>query len=490
MKIAVVVLLLGLLAGPVWAQGNAVPRWEAGTTAQGEAMRRLLQGDPLHQLLPARINSLYRLPRDLPIIYIEDGKLNASYTPSQHKIVVSYDLVAFLLRFFRSHGVADPEQRTRETVAFILLHEFAHALIGELQLPAVGREEDAADELATLLAEQILGDQGVQSALTAAQWFQLMGSSQIKMGELQFWDEHSLDRQRFFKILCLVYGANPAGTEHIVKPLVPLTRLMSAQKSHPDKMRRWQRLLGSHRQDGMGPKLHQVFPNPQQPRSLTYESISTNGALLPVADLVRIRGFGEMIGYLNGKFRLPKNLFVNYRDTDVAMNMFLPLTGKIVLSRQFFDSAEKRLAGLPTQQRQETMRALEQVSLLQEFSRGLISDADLAITGEPEAAAAELTTLMIVSDPSLRRLAVPLSRWFDALAREKISVLQLRYWSESALDQQSYYDLLGYLYCADPSVYPQAARLIPRERLHKMAWELPRKKLRWKQLLQPFGGPF
>jgi len=211
---------------------------------------------------------------------------------------------------------------------------------------------------------------------------------------------------------------------------------------------------------------------------------------MSVTDLVRIRGFQEMIGYLNGTFRLPKNLFVNYRDTDVAMNLFLPLTGKIVLSRQFFDSAEKRLMGLNPQQRQETMRALEKVSLLQEFSRGLIADADLAITGEPEAAAAELTTLMIVSDPKLRPLAVPLSRWFDALAREKVNVLQLKYWSESALDQQSYYDLLGYLYCTDPSAYPQAARLIPAQRLQKMAWELPQKKLRWKRLLEPFAGPF
>ena len=37
-------------------------------------------------------------------------------------------------------------------VLFVLLHETGHALISDLEIPVLGREEDAADQLATVMA--------------------------------------------------------------------------------------------------------------------------------------------------------------------------------------------------------------------------------------------------------------------------------------------------------------------------------------------------
>jgi hypothetical protein len=34
-------------------------------------------------------------------------------------------------------------------VVFVLFHEFGHALVSELELPVLGREEDAVDRFAT-----------------------------------------------------------------------------------------------------------------------------------------------------------------------------------------------------------------------------------------------------------------------------------------------------------------------------------------------------
>ncbi|HIB67590.1 MAG TPA: hypothetical protein EYO33_21440, partial [Phycisphaerales bacterium] len=121
------------------ASAQLVPSWQNAVSADGKAAQQLIQSDPAHDELVRYINSTYRFPRKVPLIYTEAGKINAWYQGNSHSITVSYDLVVFLRKFFRAKGVANPDQRTRETVAFILLHEMGHALIHELDLPAVGR---------------------------------------------------------------------------------------------------------------------------------------------------------------------------------------------------------------------------------------------------------------------------------------------------------------------------------------------------------------
>lgn len=482
-------ILFFVLAG--MAQGQALPRWERARTAAGEKVRLLLSADPLHQTLPAYVNSNFNLPRQLPIVYTESGSINAWYSHNQHQITVSYDLGVFLLKFFRAKGEPNPELRTRQTIAFILLHELGHALIHELDLPAVGREEDAADELATILAVQALDDRGVELALTAAHWFNLMGSEQIELSKLPFWDEHGLDKQRYFKILCLLYGSTPTRTESIISPLVPYTRLRSAQERYPKKLQHWDRLLAAHRKPPGTIKPHAVYPDAHYPRNLTFQSDAPAGQLQPVGELLRVRGFQSLIQMLNNRFLLPKDLVVNYRATDLDMNMFLPLSGHLVLSRNFFDTAYKKLARrYKGAELEQSMRALESFSLLLELSRALIEDCDLPITGEPEAAASELAIMIVVANPELRPMALSVSHWYETLAAENSNVLQVKYWSESALDKQAYFDLLGYLYSADPVTYAPLGQKFDKRRRQKLAWEYKQKLRNWRRLLQPFGDPF
>lgn len=476
-------LLLGL--GPSSAQ--VAPLWQEATTSEGKASQRLIQSDPRLSNIVSYINRTYRLPRRLPLVYTEAGKINAWYSGSSHQITVSYDLVTFLRKFYRAKNVPQPDEATRQTLAFILLHEFGHAIIHELSIPAVGREEDAADEFATLVAGSAMGDGGRQAALTAAEWFGLMGRSSTKLEKLEFWDEHSLNSQRFYKILCLLYGAQPQATESIVKPLVPYTRLMTASKRYRSRAANWKRLLSAHQIGVMPLALNPVQPNPAEPRTISFEAEGLkSGSLPPVSQLMRTQQFQSVVSWLNQKFTPPKHLYARYISTDVPKNFFLPMTGNLILSKQFFTSAEQKLSKLPLQQRQETLRALETFSLLQEFSRGLIHDAQIPITGEPEDAAAELAMMLILENPEYRQLAVPMSRWYKALGSDTENVLQLKYWSESALDQQRYYDLLGYLYTVDPVNYPQAKQLFSAKRLNKMAYEYRWKKWAWSRLLKPF----
>jgi hypothetical protein len=95
-------------------------------------------------------------------------------------------------------------------VLFVLAHETGHALISVFELPVLGREEDAADSLATILALKMSSsftDRVVRNA--ARGWF-LSDQRDKKDGSPSpFYDEHGLDLQRAYNIVCLLVGGQP-----------------------------------------------------------------------------------------------------------------------------------------------------------------------------------------------------------------------------------------------------------------------------------------
>ena len=99
---------------------------------------------------------------------------------------------------------------------FVLLHELAHVVIGELKVPVLGPEEDAADFLAaTALLNTTRGDpvsyrRANTWLLAAAEGLRLSwAEGETRTGELPYWNSHSLNIQRFYSIACLLYGNDP-----------------------------------------------------------------------------------------------------------------------------------------------------------------------------------------------------------------------------------------------------------------------------------------
>lgn len=93
---------------------------------------------------------------------------------------------------------------------YVLYHEMGHLLIGELGIPVLGKEEDAADNLATIwllveeteTADQVLVD-------SSDGWFlsDLLSQSEA-YEDADFYDSHSLDVQRAFQLVCLMVGSD------------------------------------------------------------------------------------------------------------------------------------------------------------------------------------------------------------------------------------------------------------------------------------------
>jgi hypothetical protein len=127
---------------------------------------------------------------------------------------------------------------------FAFFHEIGHGLIHLLDLPAVGREEDSADQLATLILIAD-GDDGVGLALSGAHWFQLQ--EQAGTNQTPFSDEHAFDMQRFFNILCMIYGSDPQKyADFVTSGTLPQARAARCPEEYAKIAHAWEKLLQPH----------------------------------------------------------------------------------------------------------------------------------------------------------------------------------------------------------------------------------------------------
>ena len=95
---------------------------------------------------------------------------------------------------------------------FTTYHEIGHLLVGELELPVLGKEEDAADALATILLLNDEADEDSYNALvdSADGWyFNAVKSTGAGVDDFSYYDEHSLDIQRAYAMVCMMVGKDP-----------------------------------------------------------------------------------------------------------------------------------------------------------------------------------------------------------------------------------------------------------------------------------------
>ena len=237
-------LALLLLSSLAWAQqGHIKVSFVQPTRPIGMAMHQAFSNDPSHgiQTLMDVISNEFLLPRAMDVIFAETGDINAWYDPSQHRVMMTYDFMEFIIKDAVQNKSTEAEaiQYATGAILFTLMHEMGHALIGEMDIPVVGREEDAADEFATMILLDA-GPQGHEILGSAADWFGVMSRNQK---DLAFWDEHSLDQQRLFNILLLMYGHSPDTYGSIVSQVVPRNRMAKALHEYKIKEHRWNKLL-------------------------------------------------------------------------------------------------------------------------------------------------------------------------------------------------------------------------------------------------------
>ena len=210
--------------------------------------KKVMDKEVAESLLETKpLNEIVALPYDVYLNFEKCGEPNAFYNPEVKEITMCYEFLDDFEQAFKkvSKNRAEIDEMTDGAMVVFFFHELGHCLIDVWDLPATGREEDAVDQLAMF----ILLDgtpEGEGMVLSAATFFAVV-SSQQGGNELAFWDEHSLDQQRFYDMLCLTYGSNPSKNKNLLgKNGLPLNR---AQRC-PAKFKRvdhsWQKLLAPY----------------------------------------------------------------------------------------------------------------------------------------------------------------------------------------------------------------------------------------------------
>jgi hypothetical protein len=122
--------------------------------------------------------------------------------------------VVLLADYPRLGGLTEREHRKHVefiigNTLFVLGHEVGHAIIREMAIPVIGREEDAADSFSALLALSLgegFADQVLINAATG--WFYSNRRDRRDGVQATFHDEHGMDLQRAYHVVCLMVGSN------------------------------------------------------------------------------------------------------------------------------------------------------------------------------------------------------------------------------------------------------------------------------------------
>lgn len=188
-----------------------------------ELVAEFLRESELVESVAESLTDTFVLPEDVTVT-VARGNDGPAYDPNAREIIFNYSFVEFVADVFAE---VDPEagdeeilEATANVSAMVLLHEVGHAFVDLMDIPITGREEDSVDNLATVITAEFV-DGGGDWALDYADFFSLIADEPSQLREVDFWDEHSLDLQRAFQTVCLVYGSDPDAYDGLLDFIPP-----------------------------------------------------------------------------------------------------------------------------------------------------------------------------------------------------------------------------------------------------------------------------
>ncbi|MBR1144333.1 hypothetical protein JQ567_13670 [Bradyrhizobium sp. AUGA SZCCT0431] len=191
-----------------------------------------------------------------------DGAANAWY--GDEVITVCYEMLADILKSAPPQDLPGGLSRADTVLGPILavfLHETAHAVFNMLQIPVLGREEDAADQFAAYVMLRLGKDEARRMILGSAYHHAIqMPGPQVTVPIRALSGEHSTPAQRTFNILCIAYGADKKLFADIVeKEFLPKDRAEVCAREYDDLNFAMTKLIGPHIDKRLAGRFHEVW---------------------------------------------------------------------------------------------------------------------------------------------------------------------------------------------------------------------------------------
>ena len=193
--------------------------------------------------------SPFRLEWTLNISLTEcDGEADAMY--SDDTITICYEYIEELRKYMPTKTTPagiEPIDTLVGPFVDTVLHEFAHALFDYLDVPVLGREEDAADQVSAYIYLQ-LGKAEARRLITGTVYAYMREVQDTDPPTMEeFAGEHSTSEQRAFNLLCIAYGADPELFEDITTLWgLPQYRVDICEEEYELISLAYQTLIGPH----------------------------------------------------------------------------------------------------------------------------------------------------------------------------------------------------------------------------------------------------
>lgn len=218
----------------------------------------------------------------------------------------------------------------------VLLHEIGHLFVDQLDLPVLGKEEDAVDMMATVIMLREGGAENFTALADTVDGWLYSETTRPSRGYVNsdFYGAHSLDIQRSFTIACLMVGSDyETHTRYATRISLPIDRQKSCEEDYRIASKGWAAVLAPHtRKDAFGARISVLYRSHQG----TYRDIAgilrDNEVLEKAADWLSknyvlpnpVRLTAEVCGEVNA-FYVPdeREVILCYEWADFFYDLFL-----------------------------------------------------------------------------------------------------------------------------------------------------------------------
>jgi hypothetical protein len=240
---------------------------------------------------------------------------------------------------------------------FVLLHEMAHAAITQMGLPVLGRMEDAADTFAALKLLRVGSDFSHRVLTEAAEgWFMADRRDQRTGDKVAFYDEHGLNQQRAYEIVCLMVGSDDEKFKDLAKETkLPESRQDTCAGDFSNAAYSWDLLLKPYLRSPDQPKTKiEVVYGPAEGRAAIARRVASSIQLLETVaghsaeELAWPASFTlemQSCGYPNARWDLPTHkLVVCYELAGDFADLYRSYSG-VRAETRVADSSKRKVVG-------------------------------------------------------------------------------------------------------------------------------------------------
>lgn len=215
---------------------------------------------PLYERM-RRANTLERLkqflsPLEVPagmtlkITAKECGTTNSWWSGRADGLFLCYEWLDFVERVAPRETTPEGYSRDDAITGMFLqvtFHELGHGMFDIYNIPVLGREEDAADQMAGFILSQFGPDIARRTLPAGAYVWQKLYETGGDWPRWAYSDVHGHDLQRSYNYLCMAYGSDPETFVYYVDlGLLPKERAANCKHEYDQLMNAFQKTMLPH----------------------------------------------------------------------------------------------------------------------------------------------------------------------------------------------------------------------------------------------------